>query len=312
MIHDILQSDLDVATELIKANGTDAEIVEALKVRGVPPLKALQLAQDLRRGRLVTPANPSPPRAAREGSEATGGSERSRSVRRRPGWGRESHHGKSRASHWVIFFLLFCLAAGGGAVVWHIRTQRNLRNAAGVNDSQELPAGKSSLPGRSRPADEPLPSSRAVLELQTDGLHAGDALVTASNALRALSGVFGPPTRTNRLDQMGRVIYAYDHDGILLYAGQGAGGDSVVLDYDGVGGTNGTLLPFAGTIKVGDRAIQAKTRSSDLTTIPQLNLNNPENTSGTFRAHCNHLEVTFAYLNGPTRLSLVEINLKAR
>jgi hypothetical protein len=318
MTHDILQSDLDVAKRLIRANGTDAEIVEALTARGVAPIKALQVARDLRFGKLVTPFNPAAPgvelRDMSDPPEAEPAKPRRiNPAPKRSEWGRESKWSgrKSKAPFWIVVFLGLCFAGGGGAFVWHFRMQRQMQEAAfeGSDSAQHV---DDSAPSRGRSSEEALPSSSAVLDLQTDGLHLANALVTATNALFAISGVLGPPTRTNRLDQVGKVIYAYDHHGVLLYAGEAAGGDSVVLDYDGAGGTNGTLLPFAGTIKLGDNLVKAKTKSSDLAAIRQLNLSNPANDSGTFRGRCNNLDVFFAYLNGPARLSLVEINLKGR
>jgi hypothetical protein len=319
MTHDILQSDLDVAIRLIRADGTDAEIVETLTARGVAPIRALQVARDLRFGKLVAPFNPAAPGVElRDMSDPTDEEppqpRRTAPAPKRSVWGRESKSSgrKSKAPFWIVVFLGFCFAGGGGAVVYHIRIQRHLHDTSASDRSDSAPRGDDSTPSRSRPPEEPLPSSSAVLDLQADGLHLANALVNASNALFAISGVLGPPTRTNRLDQVGKIIYAYDHHGILLYAGEAAGADSVVLDYDGAGGTNGTLLPFAGTIKLGDNLVQAKTRSSDLAAIRQLNLSNPANDSGTFRGRCNNLDVFFAYLNGPARLSLVEINLKGR
>jgi hypothetical protein len=319
MTHDLLQSDLDVAKRLIGANGTDAEIVETLTARGVAPLKAQQVARDLRFGKLVTPFNPAAPGVElRDMSDPTDAEppkpRRTASAPKRSEWGRESRYSgrKSKAPFWIVVFLGLCLSGGGGALVWHIRMQRQMQETAGMDRPDSALSMDGSVSPRSRPAEETLPSSGAVLDLQTDGLHLANALVTATNALFAISGVLGPPTRTNRLDQVGKVIYAYDHHGVLLYAGEAAGGDSVVLDYDGAGGTNGTLLPFAGTIKLGENLVKAKTRSSELVAIRQLNLTNPTNDSGTFRGRCNNLDVFFAYLNGPARLSLVEINLKGR
>ena len=54
MTHDILQTDIDLATRLRDDHRSDEEIILALVHRGVDPAKAAQLVDDLRNGRKPT------------------------------------------------------------------------------------------------------------------------------------------------------------------------------------------------------------------------------------------------------------------
>ena len=166
------------------------------------------------------------------------------------------------------------------------------------------------MPGENNGVTATYAASQLVLELQPDGLHIGPNLVTPRNAWRAVSEVIGLPTRTNRTDQLKSVIYAYDHHGLLVYSGEGSGNDSIMLDFDALGGTNGTTLPFAGTLKFETNLIHADTDASALASIKNLGLSNPGNDAGTFRGRCNNLDLYFAYLKTSSRLSVIQINLK--
>jgi hypothetical protein len=106
------------------------------------------------------------------------------------------------------------------------------------------------------------------------------------------------------------VIYAYDQHGLLVYGESGAGTESIVLDFEGTGGTNGTASPFIGTLKIDNHLIAAETGARELTSIKQLGLKDPGADGGIFGGQYNGLELIFAYLKSPQRLSLVEISLK--
>jgi hypothetical protein len=95
-----------------------------------------------------------------------------------------------------------------------------------------------------------------------------------------------------------------------VYADKGAVTDSIVLDFEGMGGTNGTGSPFLGTLKIDNQAIKGDTDSKTLTGIKELGLKDPGADGGIFGGQYNGLEVIFAYLKTPQRLSLVEITLK--
>jgi len=325
MTKDILQSDLDVAMRLIKTSSDDSEIVAALKLRGVALTKAAQLVHDLRAGRLVTPVVPV--RSTLRSNPATGTTdtgmrppgpepslEPDRRTTRPANGAPKTKYRKTRAGFGARAVVAFCLAASACAAAWVWTTGIYRRSTAAKNDT-EIRAfaseGSTKIMNGSAAAAL-LPSSSIVLELQPDGLHLAGSIITCGNALRAISAAFGPPTRTNRIEQANKVVYAYDRHGILIYSGKGSGDDAIVLDYDGVGGTNGTTLPFAGTLKCEEQLIQADTSSSRLTSMKQLGLSNRGTEEGTFQARCYNLDLVFAYLNGPARLSLIEINLTGR
>jgi hypothetical protein len=60
MTHDILQSDIILATKLVADQLPDEEIILALVHRGVDPAKAANLLDDLRNGRKPTAQSPLP------------------------------------------------------------------------------------------------------------------------------------------------------------------------------------------------------------------------------------------------------------
>src|SRR5512137_53536 len=75
MTHDVLQSDIELATRLRDDHRSNEEIILALVQRGVDPGKAAQLAEDLRSGRKATVESPLPaeftlPRRSRSRSAA--------------------------------------------------------------------------------------------------------------------------------------------------------------------------------------------------------------------------------------------------
>jgi len=64
MIHDILQTDIELATRLRTEQRPDEEIVQALVYRGVDRGSAAGLVDDLRNGRARTSQSPLPPEFA--------------------------------------------------------------------------------------------------------------------------------------------------------------------------------------------------------------------------------------------------------
>ena len=114
MIHEILQSDVEVARGLIRSDHPDPEIVAALTSRGIEPAKATQLLDDLHHGRkpavqvLVVP-RPSgdgvvgSPGAARGDAPQEKHSHRSRS--------RSEKHHRSGIPWWFAVLILIFLGA---------------------------------------------------------------------------------------------------------------------------------------------------------------------------------------------------------
>jgi hypothetical protein len=79
MTHDILQTDIDLATRLKDDQRPDEEIILALAHRGVDAAKAVELVDNLRNGRPPTSQPLIPPEFARSRRS------RSRNVAREPG-----------------------------------------------------------------------------------------------------------------------------------------------------------------------------------------------------------------------------------
>jgi hypothetical protein len=156
----------------------------------------------------------------------------------------------------------------------------------------------------------PAQPGELVLELRPEGLFAGGQPLTKKDAMLTVSTLLGAPTRTNEVEVPDKVVYAYDHHGLLIYSRRGLGDDYVVLDFDATGGTNGTTSAFAGKVKVENSLIQANTKSCSLGAIKQLELADPGADVGILKGHCNGLGLYFAYLKTPQRLDLIEIDLK--
>jgi hypothetical protein len=316
MTHDILQTDIELAKELIESNRPDAEVALALTRRGLDSAVAGRLVEDLRNGRRVQPqmavewvtrrrsgsrssgeaghdrpsAQPSPSRSTSE----------KRSNQRRPSRGARKK-AKENAIVWVVAVILACLVVVTAIVIF--------KHSQRTKDDGETPA-LASKPAPAASSKPQAPTGPVVLEIQADGLHLGGTLLTRDAAWNHVAKFLGAATRTNRLAGGNRMIYAYDQHGILVYAEQGAGTDSIVLDFDGLGGTNGAASPFQGTFKIEDRPIKADTDTMALSAIKQLGLKEPGADAGIFGGQYNGLELIFAYLKTPKRLSLVEISLK--
>jgi hypothetical protein len=149
-----------------------------------------------------------------------------------------------------------------------------------------------------------------VLELRSDGLYVGGSLLTREAAWTTFANLLGPPSRTNLATAGDRSIYAFDRHGILIYLEKGAGTGSILLDFEGSGGTNGALSPFQGTLKIKDLTIKGDTDSRTLTSMKQLGFKEPGADKGVIAGSYNGLELIFAYWKTPRRLSQVEISLK--
>jgi len=144
------------------------------------------------------------------------------------------------------------------------------------------------------------------VEVESGNVRIGEIALSRKNALKTLSEVAGAPTRTNRVDEL--TIYAFDKQGILLYADKQAGKDWLLLYFEPVGGTNGAQNPFLGTLMIRSNPVTTTTASKSLAAIPQLELS--ETATNVFSAKCDGLGLSFAYLKTPDRLSLVQIDLE--
>jgi hypothetical protein len=324
MTHDILQSDIELATRLRDGHRTDEEIILALVHRGVDPGKAAQLADDLRSGRKATVESPLPAEltlarrsrsrsSARRASQSPPKRSPEPESRRKPRAQPTASGRKKPAVIWLVTAALAVLSIG---VVGNALRQR-FHTETLSQEEQALEAAGAKVGGIARkasatvtaPSQTGSPASLA-LELQPDGLHIGGSLLTGGNILPTVANVLGVPTRTNRVGQTGTVIYAYDHHGLLIYLQPGGGTNSIVLDCEATGGANGTTSPFAGTIKVQDQLIGPNTDAQTLTGIKELGLGSPRTGGSVWGGRYHNLELVFAYLKSPRHLSLIEIDLK--
>jgi hypothetical protein len=324
MTHDVLQSDIELATRLRDDHRSNEEIILALVQRGVDPGKAAQLADDLRSGRKATVESPLPAELTLARRSRSRGSARRASYnpprrspepesRRAPPAQSPASGRKKPAVIWLVAAALAVLAIG---VVGIALFQRAHTGTASQEEQAPKAAGaKVGGLGRKASAVGAAPTQAGspaplALELQPDGLYIGGSLVTTAKILPTVANVLGVPTRTNQVGQTGTVIYAYDHHGLLIYSQPGGGTNSIVLDCEATGGANGTTSPFAGTIKIEDQVIGPDTDAQTLTGIKQLGLGSPRTGGSVWGGRYHNLELVFAYLKSPRHLSLIEIDLR--
>ena len=326
MTHDIVQSDITLAARLIGAERSDEAILQVLANRGVDPVQAAKLLDDLHSGRKPEVRTPLPsemtmtrrsgPRSAVR-QTSMGSSNRSQvpppppseppPQRPAPSTRKNAALGKVATAS----FLVLAVAAVGHALL-----KRGPSGSVASGTSQTKPA--STKQAVARPLATPkavqvAPNSKSVplvLELQPDGLHIGGSLVASSNLLIAMAHVLGPPTRTNQATAAGTITYAYDDHGLLIYSQPGGRTNHIVLDCEATGGANGTTSPFAGTLKVEDQVIGPDTDSQTLAGIKNLGLDNCRSGNSIWGGHYHSVGLIFAYLKSPEHPSLIEIDMK--
>lgn len=319
MINDILQTDINLAKRLKSEQHTDQEIIKALVQRGVDPVKAAQLVDDLNNGRPLSaqPAAPPeftaerrsrskarPPESESEGFAPKNGTESSREPR-------PQHKGRGGKKAPLMRYLLMAIIVMAiilAAVIY----VRNGRERGASEEQSSKPAGKAAVnPASAKPTSNAPDAGKAnslVLELQPDGLRIGGSRVTAENVLAVLGGLLGVASRTNDVGRAGSMVYAYDSRGLMVYYQKEGKTNSIVLDCEGTGGANGTTAPFTGRLKVEDQTIDLNADAQALAGIEKLGLGKPKNGSSIWSGQYHNLDLVFAYLRG--HLSLVEIDLK--
>ena len=324
MTHDILQSDIELAARLVADHRPDDEIILALAHRGVDLGPAAQLVEELRKG--IKPTSHSPltlefamgrrsrSRRVSHGNEPAQPSRSSRAESPGEPPAPSAKQGQKRtAPFWLTIAIFVVLVVVVGSVILIQRYQASPNPPEEQTPKGAMPKvseaprevqAKAVVPGRNAP------SPPLVLELQPDGLHLSGSLVNRGNLLTTAANLLGVPTRTNHVGQMGTVLYAYDHRGLLIYSQKGGGTNSIVLDCEGSGGTNGTTLPFAGSLKIEDHVIGQGTDSEALAAMKNLSLSRLSADSGIWSGQYNGLDLVFAYLTTSERLSRIEIDLK--
>ena len=315
MTNDILRTDIELATRLRNAERPDDEIITALVHRSVDPARAAQLVDDLRNGRTATGQAPVPPEfllprgaRAKSGERGTGPSQprpdRGANLRSKQPVRPAHHHRKSSAASWRIPAIIVAFGVVAGGIIFvH-------RHRAGADATEERAPKASSAKVNGAPGGAPAAAAPLALELRPDGLHIGASHVTRGNILTAVANTLGVATRTNQVGQTDTVIYAYDRQGLLVYSQPGGGTNSIILDCEANGGTHGATAPFTGTLTIDGQVIRADTDSQTLSAIKQLGLNHPGSDRTIWGGRYNGLEMVFAYLKSPRRLSLIEIDLK--
>jgi hypothetical protein len=291
MTNDILRTDIELATRLLEEKRPDDQIITALTFRGIDPARAAQVVDDLRNGREVKTQTvlstgsglrrrSRTSDASREASQAQSSrSSKAESPPKTPRHGAAHHHKKPGIS-WVVPALVVVLVA---VVAGMVMVQRH-RAAAN--------------------------SASLVLELQPDGLRIGGHHVTPANVLTAVANVLGAATRTNRIGQTDTMVYAYDSQGLMIYAQKAGGTNSIILDCEASGGANGTLSAFTGSITVDGQVIRPDIDPQTLTAIKQLELSHPGSDNNVWRGRYHDLQLVFSYLKSPRRPSFIEIDLK--
>lgn len=319
MTHNLLQTDIELATRLMVGQRPDEEIIRALMYRGVDPSLAAQLVDDLHNGRDVTARTPLPQelhlrRRSRSASKAPETSERSPTPspaaepRSEPP---PSRSREGRKSSRLLVRISLGLAALALVVLAFVLYQRSQDNASSPPEpaAPAPPAGDTAPAAPVAPASQNKSPAPLLLELQPDGLHIAGNLVTRDNLLPALHNLLGSPTRTNQVAQTGVMIYAYDHQGLLVYAQPGGGTNSIVLDCEATGGINGTTSPFAGSLKLKDQLIRPNLDAQALAAIKEFGLKDSGGSGSVWNGRYHGLDLAFTY-QSPGHLSLIEIDLK--
>jgi hypothetical protein len=302
----------------------DDQVITALAQRRVDPAKAAQLVDDLRNGRNVMAKSSLPSEftlrrsrsrsAAREGASASSRRAPKPEPRVREPLSQPPAPGRKKpAVIWVVAGILLFLAL---VVIGSVLFQRYQPGAASsgepTSDTSGAIAKRASRESPAAPAHTARkgPQSSLVLELQPDGLRLLGKLVTRENLLPSVISLLGPPNRTNQISQTKTVIYAFDQHGLLIYSQPDRGTNSIVLDCEASGGTNGTTSPFAGTLRVEGQIIGPETDSRALAAIKPLGLAAPKVDGTIWNGRYKDVDLVFAYLRSPRRLSLIELDLK--
>ena len=309
MTHDILQSDIELAIRLRDERRPDEEIIRALVHRRVDPAQAAQLLEDLRNGRKVDAPGPMPAefslrrrkrieRPRPEAASSPAPTPRSSPPPRR---GARNARG-AKIVRWFFLVPVGVVLLVLGAIL----LERHYNATRATADSKPpLKDGIAALQKQRRANAVAAPA----LELQPDGLRIGGQLVTQDNVLATVAGVLGAPSRTNRVAESGATIYAFDQVGVLVYVQPAGRTNSVMLDCDATGGAHGTALPFAGTLKIGDEIIGPEVDAQMLARLKPLALSSTRSDGSIWGGRYGVLELVFAYLKTPQRLSLIEIDL---
>jgi len=314
MTHDILQCDIDLARQLLDAGRSTNEIVAALTYRGIDSNRATQLVADLQSGKAVQPDKPlkinlGPNPAAKEGTAVESKHSRTDLPAKRS----EDSRSKQRKASAFPWFTIVALTASAVCIAAFVLISRKSHTADSLEQDHSQAADNTGTAAtgskqvESRPGLAPKSIS---LEVKADGLRLCGNSISSENFLARIFTVLGAPTRTNQVEKVNQVIYAYDTCGLLVYSPKDSGHYSIVLDFDASDGAAGTRNAFVGTLKINNQFVGAGTDAITLASIKELGLQTPKSASGIYHAQYGAIELVFGYLKSPGRLSLVEIDFK--
>jgi hypothetical protein len=349
MTRNLLPTDIELASRLVADGRSSDNVVAALVSRGVDAATAAQVADDLLHGRKVEPEIPATLEIAPRRRRSKGSQPQQPPPPASPSAGEESHRRRRTRPpgpkpQVSILAWLLGIAVCGALVVATVLlikdASRQRANAAQSAQGTVMATGPSvRAPDSTRSSTQPptqagkrtvaasqttrgtapttstgpngeLSPAQLVLELTPDGLRIGGKLVNPGNILGSVSEILHSARRTAQGGRSEKGVYAFDKEGLLVYSGQVAGKQSVVLDCEGSGGANGTAAPFTGSLRIEDQVIRADIDSATLAGIKQLGVTDPVLSGGILSGRYHDYELTFAYLKSPQRLSLIEIDLK--
>jgi hypothetical protein len=311
MTHDVLQSDIDLARKLSDARRPASEIITALTYRGIDSSRATRLLVDIQGGKTVQPDAPITINLAQKTSEGTitpraepnrqDAPAHSSAVRQR----NQSRRRKTDAFPW---FVVLALASAAVCVTGFVLVSRRSH----TESSERIQSANKSVSDSNgnRISSDRLAAKEISLEIQQDGLRLCNHSVTPEDFLGAIFKILGAPSRTNQVEKLDHIIYAYDSYGLLVYSAKNSRNYSVVLDFEATDGAAGTKNPFVGTFKINNYLVRATTDAASLALIKELGFEPPRSASGIFRAQFGGLELVFGYFKSPERLSLAEIDFR--
>ncbi|HVV01136.1 MAG TPA: hypothetical protein VHH88_07210 [Verrucomicrobiae bacterium] len=295
MTHEVLESDIEIARRAL-ADGTSSEHVAATLVRrGVSGKRAEKLVQDLLDGRSVTPDRPL--QASFPGARASGAPPRKDF---RPPY--PSHAPARRVGPAAILMRLALAAATLAGVGYAaLGIYRNSHPA----DAQNGPPLEHGDKAGGMPKNGEL-----LISLLPDGLHIEDRKAASSTLLKTLVELLGAPGRTNRLAEVKRTVYAFDDQGLLLYAGDDSQAESLVLDFMAGGGPTGAMRPFHGRFKIADHEIPRGASPAELMALKEVHLQKPPQDTTVFGGNSFGIPLLFSYFTVSNQISVIEIDLR--
>lgn len=307
MTHDILQSDIDLARRLVERGRPDDEVVAALAYRGIDSSRAAGLVAALQDGKAVEADKPIainlPRKTTAEAIAAKSQHQTLPVYSRAEGSPRsKAKRQKTNAFPWFTTIVLASVAVCGGVFIL-------LSRKSHTADSVDKPVAQATVNKRPDSGGR-LEAKDILLEIQQSGLRLCGNPVSREDFLSAIFKILGTPSRTNQVENLDHVIYAYDAYGVLIYSPRNSGNYSVVLDFEATDGDAGTKNAFIGVFKVNSHVLDATTDAASLALIRELELEPPKSGSGIFRAQFGELELVFGYFKTPERLSLAEIDFK--